>query len=217
MPISNAEKQARFRKKQELKTYKDRVFKKLQLTMPFRPRRETPDKVLALLEEAANLPSGWNEEDFDRALRRISQLYYEFESPRDDLTMDLKDVEVDMEEFASTPDPLKFISDTKESISKTRILASHLISALELSALSKSEQAAAVMEAIRYVGRSATISGDMVKSDAMLVCQASLQSHYDRPDWFLDSLAKWLTNRLDDELVHELVKRLVESQEKDML
>ena len=94
MPISNAEKQARFRKKQELKTYKDRVFKKLQLTMPFRPRRETPDKVLALLEEAANLPSGWNEEDFDRALRRISQLYYEFESPRDDLTMDLKDVEL---------------------------------------------------------------------------------------------------------------------------
>jgi hypothetical protein len=92
-----------------------------------------------------------------------------------------------------------------------------LIPALELSALSKSEQAAAVMEAIRYVWRSATISGDMVKSDAMLVCQASLQSHYDRPNWFLDSLAKWLTNRLDDELVHELLKRLVDFQREDML
>jgi hypothetical protein len=80
--------------------------------MPFRPRREAPDKILALLDEAASLPSGWNEEDFDRALRRISQLYHEFASPRDDLTMDLKDVEVHMEEFGSTPDPLVHIKNT---------------------------------------------------------------------------------------------------------
>ena len=217
MPITNVEKQARFRKKQKLKTFRDQVFKKLQLNMPFRRRRETPDKILALLEEAASLPSGWNEEDIDRALRRISQIYHEFDSPRDDLTMDLKDVEVDFEEFASTPDPLKFFSDTNESISKTRTLASHLISALELSALSNSERAAAVMEAIRHVGRAATISGDMAKSDAMMVCQASLQSHYDRPDWFLDSLTKWLADRLGEELVHELGKRLTNFQHEDML
>jgi hypothetical protein len=217
MPITNAEIQARFRKKQKLKNFKDQVFKKLQLNMPFHPRRETPDEIHALLEEAASLPSGWNEEDFDRAWRRISQLYYDFASPRDDLKMDLVDVEVLEEEFASTPDPRKLFSDTEESISKTRVLASHLISALELSALSNSERAAAVMEAIRHVGRAATISGDMVKSDAMMVCQASLQSHYDRPDWFLDSLAKWLANRLDDELIHELVKRLTDFQQEDML
>jgi len=217
MPISNAEKQARFRKKQELKNFKDKVFTKLQLNLPFRRRRETPDEIHALLEKAASLPSGWNEVDFDQAWRRISQLYYEFDSPRDDLTMDLKDVEVDMEEFASTPDPQKFISDAKESVSKTRTLASHLISALELSTLSNSEKAAAVMEAIRHVGRATTISGHMVKSDAMMVCQASLQSHYDRPDWFLDSLANWLAKRLDDELIHELVKRLVDLQQEHML
>ncbi|MDF1592573.1 MAG: hypothetical protein P1P89_13740 [Desulfobacterales bacterium] len=217
MPITNAEKQARFRKKQELKNFKDQVFKKLQLNLPFRSRRETPDEIHSLLEEAARLPSGWNEEDLDRAFRCIRQLYFEFESPREDLKMDLVDVKVHLEEFASTPDPRKFFSDTEESISKTRVLASHLISALELSTLSNSERAAAVMEAIRHVGRAATISGDMVKSDAMMVCQASLQSHYDRPDWFLDSLAKWLANRLDEELVHELGKRLANFQQKDML
>jgi hypothetical protein len=210
MPISNAEKQARFRKKQELKNFKDKVFTKLQLNLPFRRRRETPDEIHALLEKAASLPSGWNEEDFDQAWRCISQLYYEFDSPRDDLTMDLKDVEVHMEEFSSTPDPLKFISDTNESISKTRTLASHLISALELSALSNSEQAAAVMKAIRHVGRATTISGDMTKSYAMTVCQASLPSHYGRPDWFLDYLANWLANRLGKELVRELGKRLAD-------
>ena len=217
MPISNAEKQARFRKKQELKNFMDKVFTKLQLNLPFRRRRETPDEIHALLQKAASLPSGWNEEDFDRALRRISQLYDDFVSPRDDLKMDLKTVEASFEEFASTPDPGKFISDTNESISKTRALASHLISALELSGLSNSERAAAVMEAIRYVGRAATISGDMAKSNAMMLCHASLPSHYDLPDWFLDSLTKWLANLFDEEIVHELGKRLTDFQEEDML
>lgn len=217
MPISNAEKQARFRKKQELKNFKDQVFKKLQLNMPLRPRRETPDEIHALLEEAANLPSGWNEEDFERAWHRISQLYYDFVSPQDDLMKDVMDGAGSFEEFSRTPDPGKLFADTNESISKTRALASHLISALELSALSNSERAAAVMEAVRHVGRATANSADMAKSDAMIVCQSSLPSYYDRPDWFLDSLAKWLANRLDAELVHELGERLVDFQHEDML
>ena len=217
MPISNAEKQARFRKKQELKKFKDQVFKEWQLRMGFHPRRETPDEILALLEEAASLPSGWNEEDFDRALHRIDQLYFDFVSPRDDLMKDVIEGAGRFEEFGSTPDPIKHFSDTEESISKTRALASHLISALELSALSNSERAAAVMEAIRHVGRATANSADMAKSDAMIVCQASLPSYYDRPDWFLDSLTKWLANRLDEELVHELGKRLADFQDEDML
>ena len=217
MPISNAEKQARFRKKQELKNFMDKVFTKLQLNLPFRRRRETPDEIHALLQKAASLPSGWNDEDLDLSKDRIMQLYYDFESPRNDLEMDVHNGAGFSEEFVRTPDPKKLFSDFNESISKTRALASHLIAALELSALPSYEQAAAVIEASRHVGRAATISGDMVKSEAMMVCQATLQSHYDRPDWFLDSLAKWLTNRLDDELVHELVKRLTDFQEDDML
>jgi len=217
MPISNAEKQARFRKKQELKKFKDQVFKEWQLGMGFRPRRETPDGILALLEEAARLPSGWNEKDFERACHRISQLQSDFLSPQDDLMKDVVDGAGFFEEFARTNDPGELHSDTKESISKTRALASHLISALELSALSSSERAAAVMEAIRHVGRATANSADMAKSDAMIVCQASLPSYYDRPDWFLDSLTKWLADRLGEELVHELGKRLADFQQEDML
>jgi hypothetical protein len=217
MPITNAEKQARLRKKEKLKKFKDQVFKKWQLGKGFRPRRETPGEILALLEEAARLPSRWNEEDFERAWHRISQLHFDFVSPQDDLKMDVMNRAELSEEFVSIPDPGKLFSDTDESISKTRALASHLISALELSALSNSERAAAVMEAIRHVGRATANSADMAKSDAMIVCQASLPSYYDRPDWFLDSLTKWLANRLDEELVHELGKRLADFQQEDML
>jgi hypothetical protein len=208
MAKTNAEMQARYRKKQELKKFKDKVFKKLQLGLHFHRRRETPDEIHALLQKAASLPSGWNEEDLDLAKDRIMQLYYDFESPRNDLEMDVHNGAGFSEEFVSTPDPNKLFSDFNESISKTRALASHLIAALELSALPNHEQAAAVIEAARHVGRAATISGDMAKSDAMMLCQASLPSHYDLPDWFLDSLSKWLANLFDKEIVHELGKRL---------
>ena len=217
MPITNAEKQARFRKKQELKRIKDQVFKRLQVSIRFLSRREPPDKILALLEEAASLPSGWNDEDLKRSMWRIEQLYMDFTSPRDDLKEDLKDPEVHLAEFATTPDPGKLISDIKESESNTRALASHLISALELSSLSNSERAAAVMEAIRHVGRAAAMSDDIEKSNAMVVCQASLPGFYDRPDGFLDSLTKWLASRLNEELLHELGKRLTNIKLGDML
>jgi len=115
-----------------------------------------------------------------------------------------------IEEFITAYDPQKPFSDIEKSISKTRALASHLISALELSALSNSEQAAAIMETVRHVGRATASSADIAKSEAILVCLTSLPSHYDRPDWFLDSLAKWLANRLGKKLVRELGKRLAD-------
>jgi hypothetical protein len=211
MTITNAEKQARYRKKQELKKFKDQVFKEWQLGIGFHSRQETPGEILALLEEATSLPSGWNEEDLDRAWHRINQLRFDFVSKQDDLRKDVEDGAGLTEAFLYTPHLFaKLKSDTHKSISKTRALASHLISASELSALSNSERAAAVMDAVRYVGRATANSADMAKSNAMMVCQASLPSYYDRPDWFLDSLAKWLANRLGKELVRELGKRLAD-------
>ncbi len=217
MPKTNIEKQARFRKKQKLKKFKDQVFKKWQLNMAFHPRRETPNEILALLEGAASLPSGWNKEDFDLAWDRISQLQSDFMSPQDNLMKDVVDGAGLFEEFVRSPDPGKPYSDMKESISKTSALASHLISALELSPLSNSERAAAVMEAVRHVGRATANSADMAKSEAILVCLTSLPSNYGRPDWFLDGFTQWLASHLDEELVHELGKRLADFQHEDML
>lgn len=217
MPRTNAEIQARFRKKQELKKFRDQVFKELQVGMGFRPRRETPEEIHALLNKAASLPSGWNKKDFERAKHRIDQLRAEFLSPQDDLRKDVEEGAGLLEGFFSSPDFAKLKSDTNMSISKVHSLASHLISALELSALSNSERAAAVMEAVRHVGRATASSADIAKSDAMIVCQASLPSQYNRPDWFLDSLSKWLATRLGKELVQELGKRLRDFQQEDML
>jgi hypothetical protein len=212
MPLSNADKQVRFRKKQELKRFKNRMIEKFRLNMPFHPHlKNQAEFFLAQVETAADLPSGWSEEDLKQAEQNINQLYHEFISPRDDLMTDVMNgARRKIEEFVTAYDPQKPFSDIEKSISKTRALASHLISALELSALSNSEQAAAIMETVRHVGRATASSADIAKSEAILVCLTSLPSHYDRPDWFLDSLAKWLANRLGKKLVRELGKRLAD-------
>ena len=213
MSITNAEIQARFRKKKKLEKYKEEAFKEWQLKMNFGPRRETPNQVHALLEKAATLPSGWNDKDIEKAWDRINKIRIEFMHPQDDLKKDVDDgAGWTTEATINATDEVlsRAISDARESLPKVINLSRHLISALELSALSNSGQAAAIMEAVRYVGRAAMSSGDMAKSHAMTVCHASLSINNDRPDWFMDSLVNWLANRLGRELVRELGKRLAD-------
>ena len=213
MTITNVEKQARFRKKEELKKFKDQVFKEWQLGMGFGSRQETPEKIHALLEKAATLPSGWTDRDIQKAWDRINKLRIEFMHPQDELKTDVQEgAGWRTEAMINATDEVlsRAISDARESLPKVINLSRHLISALELSALSNSGQAAAIMEAVRYVGRAAMSSGDMAKSHAMTVCHASLSINNDRPDWFMDSLVNWLANRLGRELVRELGKRLAD-------
>jgi hypothetical protein len=220
MVKSNAEKQARFRKKQKLEKYKEEAFKEWQLKMNFGPRRETPNQVHALLEKAATLPSRWSDEDIEKAWDRINKLRIEFMHPQDELKKDVQDgAGFTTEAMINDSDDVlsRDVSDARKSLPKVIALSQHLISSLELSALSNSGQAAAIMEAVRYVGRAAMSSGDMAKSNAMAVCHASLTINNDRPDWFLDSLVNWLGSRLDQEGIHELARRLTEYQEEDIL
>lgn len=207
MVISNAEKQARFRKKEWLKKYADTTFREWQV-MSFRSR-EAPANVLALLNEAAKLPTGWTDDDFERAERRIGQLRIDLISPAYHLQNDVHEAGYPSEEFAKTPDPGRFVKDSKEAVSDTYALASHLISALELSAVSKADRAAAVMEAMRHVGRALASSSKVAKSQANAVCLASLEGYYDRPDWFEETLSKWLVRGLDAEPARRLGGRLI--------
>lgn len=58
MPISNAEKQARFRKKEELKKHVGQVYRECQLSASLPRLRTSPAELEAQLREAASLPSG---------------------------------------------------------------------------------------------------------------------------------------------------------------
>ena len=211
MSITNAEKQVRFRKKQKLMKHKDDAYKEWQLKMNFGPRRETPSQVHSLFEKAATIPSGWTDKDIEKAWDRINKLRIEFMHPQDELKKDVQEgAGWTTEAMINASDEVlsRAVSDGRKSQPKVTALSQHLISALELSAVSNSGQAAAIMEAVRYVGRAAMSSGDMAKSNAMTVCHASLTINNDRPDWFMDSLVSWLGSRLGKDGINELAERL---------
>jgi hypothetical protein len=102
-----------------------------------------------------------------------------------------------------------FLKEEKVALEKTRALASHLISALNLSNCSDAEKAAAIMEAVRTVGRAVANQREIPRSAATAICLASLGPHYERPKWFTKVLAKTLVSQLDKKLSGEVGQRLI--------
>jgi hypothetical protein len=210
MPISNAEKQARFRKKEQLNKFVSQVYRDCQSTATKPHLQRTFGDLETQLREAASLPSGWTDEDLERAAVRVQNIRGDFMGTGDPLGVDVNDGRnPDHEGLASAPNPGKWMEEFKKAERDTIALAGHLVSALELSQLQNEDCAAALMEAVRYVGRALANSSSEGRSDAMAVCLAAVNPHYDRPDWFVDRLANWLGTRLDPDTRRALGERLV--------
>lgn len=210
MPITNAEKQSRFRKKEQLDKYVNQVSRDCQFTASNPRLRRSLGDLGNQLREAANLPSGWTDEDLARAVTRIRNIQTEILGTGDPLGNDLNDGRNFHEEFRRTPTPAKLMADFKAAERDTIALVSHLISSLELAKLPNEDRAAALMEAVRHVGRALGNSTSEGQSDAMAVCLASMNPHYERPSWFVDRLARWLRDRLSPDARRALGARLLE-------
>ncbi len=196
-PLSNAEKQARHRKKEELQRFAEQCFRDAQMGA-FQHGANAP-AMLAQIKQMADLPSGWTSEDYEMAVERIHQLRMDLINPNNDLTNDVHNALDTFEEWGKAPDKARFRKETQKAIDDTYNLATHLISALELTSLSNGERAAALMEAMRHVGRSLANERLLRPSDANTVCLATLPPQYRRPDWFAESFAKYIAFRLGTE------------------
>jgi hypothetical protein len=221
MPISNAEKQARFRKKEELTKFVEQAFRDCQMiiTLPRSSSQFIPDDVEAQLRNAAELPAGWTDEDFNAAVRRVENIRLDIIGTGDPIGVDVFDSRINFgsenpEKWVSKePNPQKRRLEVEKAKRETYALAGHLISAMDISQLQNEDRAAAIMEAVRHVGRGLANSKSDWGSDAMAVCLASANPHYDRPDWFVERLAGWLQHRLDEDVCKALGNRLLNQKE----
>jgi hypothetical protein len=204
---TNAEKQARFRKKEALKQYADKIFREWQI-MSWNTSSRTPVEVRTFLDKAVDLQSGWTDEDYENALRSIQNFYLELYDNPHLLDNDVKEGRNTWNEFKTTPDPRKFMYEEKANVENTRALAAHIISALKLTNCSDSDQAAALMEAIRFVGRSLLNNSTIYKSNAVTMCLASIGSQYARPEWFAESLAKIIAWNIGEDLACDVGEQL---------
>lgn len=209
MDTSNAEKQARFRKKEGLKRYAEKILREIMLFQGSW-RMKGFEEIQYAIDKAIDLPSGWTEEDYQRAVKNLKQILLERFDNIHLLENDVYDGRNSMVEFAITPDPVKSAKEDKEAIENTRILAAHILSALKLSYLNDAEQAAALMEVVRFIGRSLTSSPRLFKSKAITMCLASIGPQYERPEWFAESLAETLAWNIDRELTRNVGQRLCE-------
>ncbi|HVZ79821.1 MAG TPA: hypothetical protein VHE12_03360 [bacterium] len=210
MPITDAEKQIRFRKKEALKRQAENAFKHLQLSLGLHRQHKTPQEIKIVLDQAIELPSGWTDEDYVRAQQKLQQIFHDIVSMPDELKNDVDEGAYPSNKFRTTPDPMGFIKEEKLGVEKTRALASHLISALNLSNCNDAEKAAAVLEAVRTVGRTVANQQEVPRSAATAVCLATLGPHYERPKWFAKRMAKALISQLDQKLSKELGHLLIE-------
>jgi hypothetical protein len=190
--ISNIEKQARFRKKEQLKRYADNIFRKWQSQVStFKQQSITSQNVQHSLDKAIDRPSGWTDEHYERAEQALKQIDADLCYGVDQLKNDV-DASWRPQGLMTTSDPAKYMSDYKAELEDTRALAAHFISGYKLSNLSDANKAAAVTELLRFSGRFLASSCDVPPSQATTICLASIGPHYNRPDWFVEELENWL-------------------------
>jgi hypothetical protein len=206
---SNAEKQARYRRKEALKKYAQQMYREWEARAGFSASLNRT-KVRSILEKAADLPSGWTDEDYEAATKTINQVILETYDNPHALSNDVQDGRDSWNKFKTTPDPLGFTKEMKAAIEKAQKLSAHLIAALELSNCSVSDQAAVIMEVMRFIGSSLISSRVVPRSDATAMCLASLGPQYEKPDWLIEDLARKLGWNFNKELANVLGKKLQE-------
>lgn len=208
--ISNADKQVRFRKKEHLKRQADKIFNQWVLSpMRYRHSKRTEEAVRHALNEAVELPFDWKEEDYECAKRKLEQYYLDLASSVDQIANDVDGDRVSyLSELDKSPNPFKFYADNKAAVENAWALATHIISALKLSNCNPGDQAAALLEAVRFVGRSLVSNREIHCSHATAVCLASVSPQYDRPEWFAEKLADAIRQQIGDSLAHEVGRRL---------
>ncbi|HAT9450113.1 TPA: hypothetical protein JBC47_03435 [Legionella pneumophila subsp. pneumophila] len=208
---SNAEKQARYRKKEQLRRKANQILQKWQLE-PWKHHLKSTQEVHHLIEAAIKLPSGWNDEDYKNAEIRLYHVYSEIVSPVNQLYNDVRDNR-GMDKSPIIPSDLpKLNADLKKAVENTNALAAHIISALKLSSCNEADQAAALMEAMRFVGRNLTDTREIPCSQATAMCFATIAPLYARPSWFTKKLAQTISEQIHPTLSHEIGVYLVNNE-----
>ena len=100
--------------------------------------------------------------------------------------------------------------DAKKATFNMQKLSAHIISALELAEGQASDNAAAISEVMRYVGRTLLNEKNVPRSNATAMCLASICPQFERPEWLVEQLVQVLATQLDKELAHKLGKSLME-------
>lgn len=199
MPISNAEKQARFRQKEEFKRAVESLRLELKINIHANMSApHAPRKSLEKLRDVETLPQRWTQKDLEAAYRRLNHIKFsafDGENEIDAAIFDGLEQKGHFKKSAPFGERKKQLDD---EIAATKALAAHLVGAIELTELSEASSSAAVLEALRHVGKSAADSVELEMTGPTTMSLLSTPIYCSLPDWFLGSLAALLAIRLNN-------------------
>ena len=208
MSLTNQEKQERFRKKEYLKKVADKIFRDWQF-LGWRDLSRDPREVKLKLEKIADLPSGWDEEDYQHALNSFQILSNELYSGNPNLLQnDIFAGRDSINDPMTSPDGVRLIREANNAVWQVKKLVSHINSAMDLSGGLVSDNAAAIMELARKNGLSLLQEKVVPRSKATAICLLMGNPLQAKPDWLIEELAQILKEQLQAEGIKQLLEKL---------
>ena len=208
MGFTNQEKQERFRKKEYLKKVADKIFRDWQL-LGWRDFDKDPKDVKLRLEKIADLPSGWDDADYNQALKAFQIFSDELYSGNPYLLQnDIYAGRNSACDPMTSPDGVRLIREQKNAVWQAKKLVSHINSAMDLSGSVASDNAAVVMELARNAGLSLLKERIVPKSKASAICLLMTNPLQKKPEWLVDELAAILKEQLGEDGVKQLKESL---------
>ena len=208
MSLTNHEKQERFRKKEHLKKIADKIFRDWQF-LGWREYQKDPKDVKLELEKIADLPSGWNDADFEQALKAFQIFSNELYSGNPYLLQN--DVYAGRDSVCNpmtSPDGARLVREQNNAVRQAKKLVSHINSAMDLSGGVASDNAAVLMELARNTGVSLLKGRIVPKSNATAICLLMTNPLQQKPEWLIEEVARILKEQLGEDGVKLLKERL---------
>ncbi len=207
MGISNAEKQERYRKKEELKKYANQIFFEWQMRS-LGNYQVNPQDIKNRIEAISNLPSKWTDEDYIKAKNSIEQVLLGTYNNPHLLSNDINDAR----NLRTVPDSElhTLVSNVKKAEINAKKLVAHIQSLFSLMNTNISDQAAILAELMRIIGRNLLEEKTIPMTNANTQCLASIGSQFGRPNGFTKKLARILAENLDSKEAELLANEIIE-------
>lgn len=169
----------RYRLKKKLVDAGNKLFREWELKKLEQSSR-SPREVKASIDAMIALPKNWTEKDYRNAKEKLSAFRMELYGEGNlDLQQDIA---------ALRPTPAESTRATK----KLKKTYTALVQTLELACSDPYDEAAAVIQMARYVGRKLYKQDKVVQNDANAFCLATLSNDYLKPDWLEEYVQKLL-------------------------
>jgi hypothetical protein len=184
MALTNNEKQIRHKKIEALRNFGNQVLiRRVFTNTGFNPLIEkSNEEIKEEIEAIVNLPSGWTDEDYEVAVRKLNNiLNISYDNPHL--------MNNDINGAYGIMDSDFNLDELRKAEYKAPEVVRNIKSILKLSELNKSNQIAVVAEVMRQLAKEILDEKKIPKTFANATALSLIGHQYDKPDWTWELLA----------------------------